>query len=124
MVAPLVTPVVILLGASRAARIPPQNVPALFLLVTEFAYLAAFMFGIPAFFAYRKLRWSHPLLYLLGGGVIGFLVSVILDWAFSSSTVGLKYRVLAGALSALVFRLIAGEIRPADKTPMPIKSET
>ena len=124
LVAPLGAPVVILLGASVATIILLQNVPGLFVVIGGFAYLAAFIFGLPAFFVYRTLGWTNPLLYLLGGGLIGFVFSITLDWAFSATAVGLKYRVMAGAVSALVFRLIVSEMRPADKTPVPIKGET
>jgi hypothetical protein len=121
--APLVTPIVIMIGARNTTR-SFRDLMAIFLLVAGSAYIAAFLFGIPALVLYRKLRWNHPLLYLIGGALIGSIVSLILDWPALSSASYFKYRVIAGALSAFLFRLILGENRPLREAPFPVKTET
>jgi len=105
LVAPLVTPVVLELFARLEGS---STFPFITGVV---AYLATIVFGVPAFFIYRALKWTNVFLFVLGGAIIGFVVTL---FVFESYTVEyflqfLQVRVwcvLAGALSALMFRLI------------------
>ena len=111
LVAPLMTPVV-LLGADHLHG-APFNLSrdfGLFVVVAGFAYAATALFGVPAFFIFRANRWTNVLLYVLVGGLIGLLVSVILNYPVSFDGLSLEYRgwhAAAGALSALVFRVLS-----------------
>ena len=112
MVAPVMTPVV-LLGADHLHG-APFNLSedfGLFVAVAGFAYAAAALFGIPAFFLFRAYRWTGVFLYVLVGALIGLLVSIILNHPVSFDIPSLEYRgwyAAAGALSALVFRVLSG----------------
>ena len=105
LIAPLVTPVVL----ETFARL--EGSPTFPFATWVVAYLAAIVFGVPAFFIYRALKWTNVFLFVLGGAIIGFVVTL---FVFESYTVEyflqfLQVRVwcvVAGALSALVFRLI------------------
>ena len=120
LIAPLVTPLVIMsTSLLLEPPFPLEEVGSWFIAVAVFAYLATAVFGIPAFLIYRWLKWTHPLLYVLGGGVIGAAVSIILN----RSAVSIIF-VVAGALSGLVFRVLIGRIRPAVEPRIPIESET
>ena len=112
LVAPLMTPLV-LLGADQLHGAPFNLAEQLgaFVFVSGFAYGATVLFGIPAFFLFRAKRWTNFFLYVLVGGLIGLLVSLILNYPISFDVLGLEYRgwwALAGALSALVFRMLSG----------------
>ena len=111
LVAPLITPVV-LLGAEHLHG-TPFNLSGdfgLFVVVAGFAYAATALFGIPAFLLFRAYRWSSVFLYVLVGALIGLLVSIILNHPLSFDVRSLEYRgwhAAAGALSALVFRVLS-----------------
>jgi hypothetical protein len=82
-----------------------------FIFIGGFAYGATLLFGVPAFFLFRARCWSNVFLYVFVGGLIGLLVSVILNYPISSAELGLEYRgwcAAGGALSALVFRMLSG----------------
>ncbi len=104
LVAPLVTPLVLEFFARRDGTSMPFAVVVV-------AYLATVIFGIPAFLMYRALKWTNVALFILGGALIGFIVTL---FVFESYTVEyflqfLDVRVwcvVAGGLSALVFRII------------------
>jgi hypothetical protein len=112
LVAPLMTPIV-LLGADQLHGAPfnlSEQVGA-FVFVSGFAYAATALFGIPSFLLFRANRWNNVLLYILFGGIIGLLVSIILNYPVFFDGLSLEYPGLhagAGALSALVFRVLSG----------------
>ena len=119
LVAPLTTPVV-LLGADHLKGTPfnLETDLGLFVFVAGFAYMATALFGIPAFFIFRIKHWTNILLYVLVGGLVGLIVSVILDASFD--VVNVRFRLLyvvAGGSSALVFRMLSGEFDPVVSAP-------
>ena len=69
-----------------------------------FAYLAVLLFEFPAFLIYRALRWTNPLLFILGGGLIGYFVSMFIFEGYRVKEH--LWCAVAGSLSALVFRVI------------------
>lgn len=89
-----------------------NEVPVYLVLLGFVAYLTVLFFGIPAYLRYRSLRWTNPLIFLLGGGVIGFIVPLILiptsDIAapFPFTLEERAWFIFSGALSALLFRLL------------------
>jgi len=106
------TPVV-LLGADQVHGAPFNLAEQLgaFLFVAGFAYAATVFFGIPAFLLFRAKYWTNVFLYVFVGGLIGLLVSVILNYQVSFDVLSLEQRAwhaVAGALSALVFRMLSG----------------
>ena len=113
LIAPLMTPLV-LLGTDQSRGGVPFNLweqLGFFVFVSGFAYAATVLFGVPAFFLFRAKGWTNVFLYVLVGGLIGLLVSVILNYPIFFDTQSLKYRAcwaLAGTLSALVFRVLSG----------------
>jgi hypothetical protein len=105
LIAPLMTPLVFTIFEYLNENSP------LFLAYGIVAYLAVIILGIPAFFFYRELKWTNVFLFILGGAVIGFIVSLFLfeSYPLEYFLQFLEERiwcVVAGALSALVFRLI------------------
>ena len=112
LVAPLMTPVV-LLGADHLHGAPfnPAEEFGLFLFVAGFAYAATALFGVPAFFLFRAKGWTNVFAYMLVGSLIGLTVSFILSYRLSLYVQSLEYRgwhAMAGGLSALVFRILSG----------------
>jgi hypothetical protein len=97
LVAPLMTPLV--LTVSNYVR----GYGTLFLGYGIFAYFAATIFGVPAFLIYRALKWTNIFLFALGGALIGIIVSLPIYWEERGEYV---WCALAGAVSALVFRII------------------
>jgi Zn-dependent protease with chaperone function len=83
--------------------------PWFYIFVGVYAYLAAAIFGLPFYFLFRALRGTNIVLFALGGGIIGFSVSIILldNQRFFESTADRVGFTLSGTLSALVFGLIA-----------------
>ncbi len=71
-VSPLVTPLVLSVFDYTEGYYSSFGVYALF------AYLAVLLFGLPAFLIYRALRWTNSVLFVLGGGLIGYLVSMFI----------------------------------------------
>ena len=127
LIAPLMTPLV-LLGADQLRGGPFNLSEQLggFVIVSGFAYAATGVFGVPAFFLLRAKRWTNVFLYVIVGGLLGFLVSVILNYPISVEMLGLKYRglwALAGALSALVFRVLSG-VKSDHVSSAPVHGET
>jgi hypothetical protein len=112
LVAPLMTPFVILLSdQSHGAPFNLAEQFIAFLFIAAFAYAATVLFGIPAFFLFRAKRWTNVFLYMLTGGVIGLLFSVLLNYRISFNVLALEYRAwwaIAGSFSALVFRIVLG----------------
>jgi hypothetical protein len=111
LVAPLMTPLV-LLGADQlhgAQFNLPEQFGA-FIFVGGFAYAATLLFGLPVFFLFRTKSWTNVFLYVLVAGLIGLLVSLILNYPISSDVVNWEYRgwhATAGGLSGLVFRMFS-----------------
>ena len=127
LVAPLMTPLV-LLGADQLQGAPfnLREQLSAFVFVAGFAYAATIVFGIPVFFLFRVTHWTSVLLYVLVGGLVGLLVSVILNERPSLDVLDLGFRgrcVLAGALSSLVFRMISGA-RVNQETRSLVQGET
>lgn len=109
VLAPLITPVVILGFASlRAGRIDLQSFP-LFVLLATFAYGAAIFFGAPALLLYWKLGLRNPFWFVIGGALIGVMVTLLLSiWLGWGSLKFSGVYVLAASLSAAIFRLLIG----------------
>lgn len=102
LLAPLVTPLTFL--EARWGTVPAP----LLIWVGYFAYGAAVIFGGPAFLLCRMLRLKNPLWFLTGGGLIGWIVFLLLGAVLPGL---MRYPVgfvIAASLSALTFRLIAG----------------
>jgi hypothetical protein len=102
---------IIVADQSHGAQFNPAEQLGAFIFIGGFAYGATLLFGVPAFFLFRARRWSNIFLYVFVGGLIGLLVSVILNYPTASAELGLEYRgwwAAAGALSALVFRMLSG----------------
>src|SRR5437588_4991997 len=108
--APLMTPIVIMAyDLFRHVLLDFRQVPFYFMAYGAFAYVATLLFGIPALLLFRWLRWTNILLFIMGGAVIGLIVSMFVMEGYT-----LEYfmqrigeRMLcaaAGALSALTFR--------------------
>jgi hypothetical protein len=117
LIAPLMTPLV-LLGADqlRGAAFNLSEQLGAFVFLSGFAYAATVVFGVPAYFLYRALNWSQVALFILGGAVIGFIVSLFILESipfayFIQSLEGRSWFVFAGALSALTFRMILFGLR-------------
>ena len=89
----------------------------------SFAYLATALFGIPAYIVFRALRWTRLFSFLVGGACIGLVASLfIMGFPFDDSLDRLGERAwcaLAGALSALMFRIISGEIQRYELNAVP-----
>jgi len=88
-----------------------QQVPFYFLTYGVFAYGATIIFGIPALLLYRWLRWTNVILFVGGGALIGLLVSMFVMESYTVQyflqRIGERgLCMLAGGLSALVFRFI------------------
>src|SRR5262249_33524848 len=77
LIAPLMTPVVFMAyDFSRHVLLDFQQVPFYFLTYGVFAYGATLIFGIPALLLYRWLDWTNVVLFVVGGVLIGLLVSM------------------------------------------------
>lgn len=99
----------------------PDQIPFYFLTYGLFAYLATLLFGVPALFIYRFFRVSNVILFVIGGAVIGFIVSLFVmeSYPYSYFINRMPERLMcaaAGALSALAFRLLL----PPDFSPRKI----
>ena len=98
IVSPLMTPLVLSVLDYTEGYVSSFAVYALF------AYLAVLLFEFPAFLIYRALRWTNPLLFILGGGLIGYFVSMFIFEGYRVKEH--LWCAVAGSLSALVFRVI------------------
>jgi hypothetical protein len=127
LIAPLITPLVLLgVAQLKTEELDLVGLQGIFIFVAMFAYAATILFGLPAFFLFRARRWNNMILYVLAGGLIGLLVSLILNPQLSVDVAVLESRglcVLGGASSALGFRLLSGvrfnhrsRNRPNDET--------
>jgi energy-converting hydrogenase Eha subunit A len=73
-----------------------------------FTYGVALVLGLPLFYWFRREGWSAAHHYLLAGGALG-LVPLLLIALLGRIPLSLPpVMALAGGLSALVFRFIAG----------------
>jgi hypothetical protein len=112
LLSPLATPLVFMLDSTLRGRLSFEEIPLYFVLHGFFAYLAVLLFGLPAFFIYHALRWTSSLIFLLCGGLVGFVISLLfiptIDHAspFIFTLNDRMWFVFAGALSALLFRLL------------------
>jgi hypothetical protein len=111
LIAPWMTPLMCFMNESISSRVNLQLESFVFFLyVGLIANVAMVIFGIPAYLIYRKFKWSNILLFVLGGGIIGYIVSFFVGPNGVRDLLDLG-RVLygsMGALSALAFRLILG----------------
>ena len=82
-----------------------------------FCYGAALSLGVPLYFAFKRLRLMHPMLYPVGGALLGFLFGfAILRTGYGPwrvATVSGRFPdliacAIAGTLSGLSFRLALG----------------
>jgi len=122
------TPVVFITEAALSRGLSEQ-IPNYFLLYGSFAYIATVALGIPAHFLFRALRWSNVFLFVLGGAVIAFIFSFFVFEGYPADIFWLRlgdrlWCVLAGALSALVFRMIVSNLRFNNGRRVPIETET
>jgi hypothetical protein len=112
LIAPLITPLVLLgVAQLKTEELDLVGLQGIFIFVAMFAYAATILFGLPVFFLFRAQRWNNMLLYILAGGLIGLLVSIILNPRLSIDVAVLESRglcALGGASSALGFRLLSG----------------
>jgi hypothetical protein len=116
LIAPLITPLVFcasdLMFRSFGPKfpIPLAFDPTLYVLIGVYAYLVTAVLGVPMYFLFCALRLRNMLLFALGGAVIGAIVSFILFHSHPLlgfwTMVDRMGCVLAGALSALAFRMI------------------
>ncbi|MBA2706095.1 MAG: hypothetical protein H0U60_19855 [Blastocatellia bacterium] len=130
LVSPLVTPVVFIAEAALARGVPlSEQVPGYFLLYGSFAYLATAALGIPAYFLFRALKWSNILLFVLGGAAIGFIFSFFIFEGYPANIFWIRlgdrlWCVLAGALSALAFRMFLFGLNFNHEQRVPMENET
>jgi hypothetical protein len=93
LIAPLISPLVFIAAyLSHGMLFNLGELPFYFLIVGGFAYGATALFGIPAFLLFRAKRWTNVLLYMLVGGFIGLLVSVIMNSPVYFSGLSFAYR--------------------------------
>ncbi len=80
MIAPLATPLTfVVLGFIRTGGFNADEVRIIVIFFGLYAYLAVVVLGIPAFFIFRAMHWKNPVLFAIGGIIIGFVVSLIFD---------------------------------------------
>mgnify|MGYP001233834819 CR=1 FL=1 len=80
LIAPWMTPLVLFMIESISGRMILQlDFLVFFLYVGLIANVVTAIFGIPAYLLYRKLKWSNILLFVLGGGIIGYAVSIFFN---------------------------------------------
>lgn len=112
LAAPLITPLVLIFAEILDGALNlHQNYFGSFLFYGIYAYLAATIFGIPAYLLYRKMRWSNFMLFVVGGGMIGWIFPNLIIGPINFVSLLSPESALfasAGAISALVFRLILG----------------
>ena len=96
------TPVVFITADAISGELHSKQVWLYFFVEGSFAYLAVLLFGVPAYLLYRTMRWTSVISFVLGGSLIGFLVSYLLLNLYGPVILF----ILAGALSALTFRLL------------------
>ncbi|HEV7905804.1 MAG TPA: hypothetical protein VGO96_18335 [Pyrinomonadaceae bacterium] len=112
LISPLVTPFVLMLMAWQQGTFQFRDAPAYIIVHGFFAYAAVMLFGYPVFTLYRQMRWTNPLLFMLFGGLIGFLASIMfgqtldIDSPFLFRLNDSMWFICAGALPALIFRLL------------------
>ena len=113
LIAPLITPLTVLIGGSVYFGVPPlKNVLTIFLHYGVFAYLVTAVFVAPVFFLLRTSRWRGKLGALLCGAAIWLVCgNVLLAFVPGARTgdfvkAGIFYAVV-GALSGLVFWIIS-----------------
>jgi hypothetical protein len=112
LIAPLATPLTfIVFGLIRTGGINSESYGVV-IFVGMYAYLAVIVLGIPAFLIFRAMHWKNPILFGIGGILIGFAVSLFFQGWISSYYPRndilnrLWTYILPATLSALVFRLI------------------
>src|SRR5262249_43256317 len=112
LIAPLMTPIAIMAyDLSRHVLLDLQQVPFYFLAYGVFAYGATIIFGIPTLLLYRWLRWTNAILFVIGGALVGLLVSMFVMEGYTVQyffqRIGERGLCMAaGGLSALMFRFI------------------
>jgi hypothetical protein len=116
LVAPLITPLVLTVFDYTEGYAPS------FVAYALFAYLAVIILGLPAFLVYRALRWTNPFLFVFGGALIGYVVSLFIFEGYRVKEH--LWCALAAALSALVFRIIVYGISFKGTKTVSMESET
>jgi len=89
----------------------PKSIGDIFLLYGPFAYFAEGLIGLPTFLIYRFLNWKSLIAFCCGGALVAILADLLISrlfisWRVSGGDFG--WSMLAGAISALAFRLILG----------------
>jgi hypothetical protein len=108
VLAPLMTPVVLLACDLFNRTSSPKLAPFYFALYGPFAYAATIIFGIPALLLFRWCNWTNIFLFLAGGALIGLLLFTLIMESFGIERSFYRFMVcaVAGALSAATFRLL------------------
>ena len=109
VVAPLMVPLVFFLTAVGLKHLS-LDAASVSVIALPFAYIAEIIFGLPTWLVFRHYRISSFPAYAVGGGLIGFVVALIILWDSSPPTWirdGGPDCVLAGLLSSVVFRRIS-----------------
>src|SRR5688500_18632998 len=95
LIAPLITPLLLLgLAQLKTEEFDLVELQGIFIFFAMFAYAATILFGLPTFFLFRAQRWNNMLLYVLAGGLIGLIVSLILNPRLSVDVLALESRGL------------------------------
>jgi hypothetical protein len=113
VMAPLMTPLVFMAFAALADR--PPGVNELWVYLAYFGvwtYPSVVIFGIPAFFLYRRYGLRSIISYAIGGAGIGFATALVWLSVLNANLNGPFYLfvaecIVAGAASAVLFRGIA-----------------
>jgi hypothetical protein len=127
LIAPLMTPLVFIVTvfSRNAPAASLKGICLIFLLYTPFAYLAEGLIGIPAFLLFRFFNWNGFVVYCCGGALIALLAMFLISKLFITWSVpggDFAWCMVAGAISALAFRLIVGDA-VVDPKPVRIRGE-
>ena len=109
--APLMTPLWFIASALAFGSGPVRlgDVEVFFAITGIYAYAATLVFGVPVFFLYRSFKIKSFIFFIIGGGVIGVIMSWFMAQTYSFTYLKLHlWFAIPGVLSALVFRLITG----------------
>ena len=110
LLAPLATPVVFLVSEAISGRLPNwSGWWAYLILFAGFTYPSVIVFGIPAYFLFRRWNLTSIAAYAVAGGVIGMLSAVAWTLLFRMGIAPAFFAscLVSGVLSVLIFRKMA-----------------